>query len=265
MRLLLDRKADPNLPEDNFADLGFALYAVTHRNGNVDLARMLLDAGADIKAGWHASGDVQYALVTTQNEELRELLYEHGAVAGLGSAANAGRLGLCVEILAVDPSKAQDHLYTAIQQEHLSIVNLMIRHGARLDPRMVRPWQTALSQSLAHRRVEVAEFLIENGEEISWANWFKQAPLHYTIMRDRPDMVEWALNHGADIEARDWEIESRPLAWAAHVGSIECATVLLDHGAQVTHPEDEPWNAPIARAEKKGHAEIARLLRQRGA
>lgn len=264
VRLLLDHDADPNLPEDNFADLGYALYAATHQTGNVALARVLLEAGADIKAGWHASGDVQYALVTTQNEELRDLLYEYGAVAGLGSAANAGKLGLCAEILAADPSKAQDHLYTAIHQGHLSIVKLMMRLGAQLDPRMVRTWQTALAQSLAHRRVEVAEFLVENGEDINWPNWFKQPPLHYVIMRDRPDMVEWALDHGADIEARDWEIESRPLAWAAHVGSVECVNVLLGRGARVTHPDDEPWNAPIARADKKGHTEIAELLRQHG-
>ena len=265
VRLLLDHGADPNLPEGNFADLGYALYAATRVNENVELARALLDAGADIKAGWHASGDVAYALVTTRNEELRTLLYEHGAVAGLSTAANSGRLDMCAEILAVAPHQAQDHLYgNAIQQGHLSIVKLMMRHGARLDPRMVRPWQTALAQCLAHRRVELAEFLLGNGEDINWPNWFGQGPLHYAIMRDRPDMVEWALDRGADTEARDWELESRPLAWAAHVGSIDCATVLLRRGAQVTHPEDEPWNAPIARAEKKGHTAIVELLRRSG-
>ncbi len=262
-RLLLDRGADPNLPEDNFADRGYALYAVTRVNENATLARMLLEAGASIKAGWHASGDVSYALVTSTNEELRGLLYEHGAVAGLSSAANAGRLDLCAEILAADPSKAQDHLYgNAIQQGHLAIVKLMMRHGARLDPKMVRTWQTALAQCLAHRRVELAEFLIDNGEDINWPNWFGQPPLHYATMRDRPDMVEWALDHGADIEARDWELESRTLAWAAHVGSMDCTRVLLERGATVTHPDDKPWNAPIARAEKKGHTDIAELLRQ---
>jgi RNA polymerase sigma factor (sigma-70 family) len=262
-RLLLERGADPNLPEDNYAHLGYALWSVTCGRPNSAIARLLLEAGASIKAGWHASGDVSYALVTAKDDELRGLLYEHGAVAGLSSAANAGRLDLCAEILAVDPSKAQDHLYgNAIQQGHLGIVKLMMRHGAQLDPKMVRTWQTALAQCLAHQRVELAEFLIENGEDINWPNWFGQPPLHYATMRDRPDMVEWALDHGADIEARDWELESRTLAWAAHVGSIECARVLLERGAKVTHPEDKPWNTPMARAEKTGHAEIAALLRQ---
>lgn len=229
------------------------------------IARVLLDVGADIRASWHASGDVSCALATTQNEELRQLLYEHGAVAGLATAANSGRLDLAAEILAADPSKAQDHLYgNAIQQGHLAIVKLMMRHGARLDPRMVRSWQTALAQCLAHRRVELAEFLVENGEDINWPNWFGQGPLHYTIMRDRPDMVGWALDHGADIEARDWEMESRPLAWAAHVGSRACVDVLLQRGAQVRHPDDEPWNSPIARAKKKGHDAIVGLLRRHG-
>ena len=141
----------------------------------------------------------------------------------------------------------------------------MLRYGVRFDSRRPVIWQTALAQSLEHRRVEMAEFLIEHGEDINWPNWFGQAPIHYCIMEDRPDMVEWTLDHGADIEARDWELESRPLAWAAHIGSRECVEVLLRRGAQVIHPDDEPWNAPVARAEKRGHTEIAELLRQRGA
>jgi ankyrin repeat protein len=111
----------------------------------------------------------------------------------------------------------------------------------------------------------MAEFLIANGEDINWPNWFGQTPLHYCIMCDCPDMVAWALEHGADIEARDWELESRPLAWAAHVGSRACVEVLLSHGAQIRHPEDQSWNEPIARAEKRGHREIATLLRHHGA
>jgi RNA polymerase sigma factor (sigma-70 family) len=87
----------------------------------------------------------------------------------------------------------------------------------------------------------------------------------YCVMRNRPDMVEWALDHGADIEARDWELESRPLAWAAHVGARECVEVLLRRGASVHHLEDQPWNTPIARAEKRGHAQIAELLQPHGA
>ena len=67
----------------------------------------------------------------------------------------------------------------------------------------------ALAQSLAHRRVAVAEFLVENGEDINWPNWFKQPPLHYVIMRDRPDMVEWALDHGAGFLDRGRQIAQR--------------------------------------------------------
>jgi RNA polymerase sigma factor (sigma-70 family) len=275
VRFLLDHGADPNLPEANLASRGYALWVVTRRRENVEIARMLLEAGADVNASFHASAGVYYALVTTQNEELRQLLYEHGAVAGLGSAANEGRLDLCAEILAADPSKAQDYLYgCAIHQGHLPIVKLMMRHGARLDPHdMVGPWRTALGQCLEHRRIELAEFLIEHGADINRPSWFGYTPLHNAIMRimdppvryahtkGSPDMVEWALDHGVDIEARDWQLESRPLAWAAHVGSRECVEALVRRGACVHHPEDQPWNTPIARAEKQGHTEIAEFLR----
>jgi ankyrin repeat protein len=193
------------------------------------------------------------------------LLYEHGAVAGLGAAIHEDRFELCAEILAANPSLAQALLYEAIQQGKLSVVKLMLRYGARFDPRRPVIWQTALAQNLEHRRVEMAEFLIAHGEDINWGNWMEQAPLHYCIMEDRPDMVDWALDHGADIEARDWELESRPLGWAAHIGSRGCVEVLLRRGARVEHPEDQSWNAPIARAEKRGHADIAALLRQRAA
>jgi ankyrin repeat protein len=263
VRFLLEHGADPNLPERD-ASRGYALFAVTRQHENVELARMLLEAGADPYAVWNASADVRFALTRTRNEELRRLLYEHGAVAGLGAWLHEGRLDLCAEILAANPSLAQEHLYDAIQQEHLALVKLMIRHGARFELRRPFVWQTALAQSLARRRTELAAFLIDNGEDINWGNWFEQAPIHYCIMADCPDMVEWSLEHGADIEARDWELESRPLAWAAHVGARECVEVLLGRGARVHHPQDQPWNTPVARAKKRGHTELAELLRQRG-
>ena len=260
VRYLLDQGADPNLQERD-ADRGYALFAVTRQHEHVEIAHMLLEAGADTTAIWNASGDIGMTLARSSSAELCRLLYEHGAVAGLYNLIHEGRLDLCAEIITANPAMAQEHLSAALHQGQLPIARLMMRQGAKFRPGHVALWQTPIAQALEHRRVEIAKLLMDQGEDINWPNWFLQTPLHYVVMCDRPDMVDWALNHGADIDARDWELESRPLAWAAHVGSVRCAEALLERGASVNHPSDQHWNAPLARAEARGHDEVAELLR----
>ena len=71
-------------------------------------------------------------------------------------------------------------------------------------------------------------------------------------------------DHGADIDARDEELRSTPLAWAAKHGQLDMVERLLSRGARPNLPDDPPWATPLAWAIRRGHNEIADLLRRRG-
>jgi ankyrin repeat protein len=73
------------------------------------------------------------------------------------------------------------------------------------------------------------------------------------------------LDHGADLHARDEDLCSTPLGWAAKFGNAAMVELLLQRGANPNHPDDPPWATPLAWATRRGHKEVAALLQQHGA
>lgn len=65
---------------------------------------------------------------------------------------------------------------------------------------------------------------------------------------------------GADLNSRDEEFCSTPLAWAANFGQTRMVEFLLRRGAKPDLPDDPPWATPLAWATRRGHQEIVRLL-----
>ena len=64
------------------------------------------------------------------------------------------------------------------------------------------------------------------------------------------------IDHGADLHARDEEICSTPLGWAAKFGQTPMVEFLLRRGAKPNLPDDPPWATPLAWATRRGHHEI---------
>ena len=63
------------------------------------------------------------------------------------------------------------------------------------------------------------------------------------------------IDHGADLHARDEELHSTPLEYAARQGKQRM--VLLRRGAKPHLPDDPPWATPLAWATRRGHDAIA--------
>lgn len=70
------------------------------------------------------------------------------------------------------------------------------------------------------------------------------------------------IDHGADLHARDEDICSTPLGWAAKFGRTRMAEFLLWRGAKPSLPDDPPWATPLALATRRGHHEVVELLTQ---
>lgn len=87
------------------------------------------------------------------------------------------------------------------------VVKLLLRHGARLDAKLVikntaiKP-VTALTVACLLGSVSVVKVLIENGADIHDQSLADLPPLHAATLAN-PDLVQFLLNEGVDINARD--------------------------------------------------------------
>ena len=79
VQLLLDHGADPNLPEEQFAPKGKALYSAVY-NGHYDIAKVLLERGAFPNPPVESSGDALWVSREWRpDKRMEQLLLSHGA------------------------------------------------------------------------------------------------------------------------------------------------------------------------------------------
>ncbi len=266
-RMLLERGADPNLPDGATAPRGTALHAAA-RTGSRSLVELLLAHGADPNGHIDSSGSATYAARTP---ELRALLISHGGTLDAFDLVFLGEDDEVVRRVAKDPAAAHTGcggVFTAACK--LGKRDLLVRlleAGARVPPVLTA------CRSYLMNDPGLLRLLLASGLDPDLPNWQRATPLHDLCGRDRrgrpqAHRVECAgilVDAGATISARDDEYRSTPLAWAARTDLPEMVELLLARGAPTSLPDDAPWATPLAWARTRGHQRIAELLLGAGA
>jgi uncharacterized protein len=272
VELLLERGADPDLPEEGIAPNGRALYSAVY-NGHHEIAELLLERGARTDAPVESSADPVWIAIRAGDRRMLMLLAAHGAtwkipidLDGALTYADIVALGLrrSLKVLACfgdvatatplferDPSLANDPaaLEGAASHGHEEFVRLLLRHQPGL------PRRAAVARPRA-----MAELLFAHGMDPDRPSWMRRTPLHQFAAEGDVESAALYLAHGADIHSRDEEERSTPLAMAARNGKRRMVEFLLRRGAQTCLPDDPPWARPLAWARRRGHTAIARLL-----
>jgi ankyrin repeat protein len=266
-RMLLDRGADPNLPEGATAPRGAALHAAA-RAGSRSLVELLLAHGADPNGHIDSSGSATYAARTP---ELRALLFAHGGTLDAFDLVFLGEDDEVVRRVVADPAAAHSGcggVFTAAcKLGKRDLLVQLLDAGARVPPVLTA------CRSYLMNEPGMLRLLLASGMDPDLPNWQRATPLHDLCARDgrgRPQShrVECAgilLDAGATISARDDEYRSTPLAWAARADLSDMVELLLARGAPASLPDDAPWATPLAWAEKRGHRRVADILRTAGA
>lgn len=267
VRLLLERGADPNLPEEGIAPNGHALHSAVVK-GHIEIVRLLLQHGAHPNVEIESSADTLSAALasagysTQPNAEMVELLCSHGAARGVHLLAYSGDVLTAAAVFAANPALANDSdaLANAASEGKEAFVRLMLRYCPDLPHRVEFPgW------AVGAKTRELNELLFQHGMNPSAPDWLGVTPLHHFARKGDVEKAALFLDHGADLNARDEDICSTPLGWAAKFGRKEMVELLLQRGAKTNLPDDPPWATPLTWATRRGHLETAELLRQRGA
>ena len=252
VKLLLERGADPNLPEEGIAPRGHALYSAA-RNGHFEAAKLLLEHGAHANVEVESSADTLTRVIANGDHKMLELLCSYGAARAVHLLAHSNDLQTAAAVFAANPRLADDPdaLGSAASE---AFVRLMLRYQPELPQRV----------GVVKSR-EVTELLFAHGMNPSHSDWLGVTPLHELARRGNVEMATFFLDHGANLHARDEDICSTPLAWAVKFGQVRMVELLLERGAKPNLPDDPPWATPLAWATRRGHPEIAELLRRHGA
>jgi ankyrin repeat protein len=256
VKLLLERGADPNLPEEGIAPHGHALYSAVY-NGHHEIAKLLLERGAYPSPAVESSADALSIAILNSDQRMIELLCSYGSTRSVELLAYYGDLKTAAAVFAVNPALADDPvaLSSAAGNGHDAFVRLMLRYRPDLAHRIAVRAKTR----------ELTELLFQHGMDASRPDWLGATPLHEFARKGDLDTAALFIDHGADLQARDQDICSTPLAWAARSGRSLMVELLLKRGAKPNLPDDPPWATPLAWATRRGHDEIVRLLKQHGA
>ena len=256
MKLLLAHGADPNLPEEGIAPQGHALYSAVY-NKHFEIAKLLLEKGAYPNPAVESSADALSIAIMNCDEKMIELLASYGSSRSVELLAYYGDVKTAAAVFAASPALADDPgaLAGAAGNGHEAFVRLMLRHRPDL----------AKCVAVGAKTPALTELLFEYGMNPSLPDWLGITPLHEFARKGDLERATLFLDHGADLEARDEDICSRPLAWAAKFGKALMVELLLSRGAKPNLPDDPPWATPLAWATRRGHGDVVELLRQHGA
>ena len=249
-RLLLDAGADPNVYADDAGEPPApVMYAAVRAGSPAAMLDLLLSRGADAAAAG-PYGRSPYALaVSLGQSDAAELLRSYGAEPDASAADQ-----LLAACMGGDAKTARDH----VSQNPDLLGSLSADEQAG-----------ALTQAAQSGNADAVTVMLELGFAVNVPRELGATPLHIAAYAGSADVAELLLSYGADLEATDGDWHATPLDWAL-VGSgehpdsnpaadwVRTVKVLIGAGAStadITLAADDP---------KPPSPAVAAYLRNRG-
>jgi ankyrin repeat protein len=257
---------------------GGPLFQAVVQN-RIELARLLLERGADPNANVWTAGSPTYRAYANRDAEMIALMNRYGGWVDAGSAGYARQTEIARKMLAgeiephIEPgqSVAEQLLWGGASSLCAEIVRMALEHldWAPDDP----GWFWMLWRPIpghedydARQQAECCEcvrLILARCGPHHRASDYGQTMLHEAVSRDHGVGVQLAtilLDAGARLDVRDELLQSTPLGWACRWGRVEMVKLFLARGADPVEADAEPWATPRAWAQKMGRAEILELL-----
>lgn len=269
------------------------LVGLEHDGVFIDFLAELKAAGADIGAADRLHGwTLMHCCVNDENEDLLPWLIAQGlevnsvdrhgrtpvmnTVRGHGLVESRGRgpalrdaKRLLVAGADVRLANNMGHtaLHGAVVCGDLACVELVLAHGANIDPRGC-DGQTPLQQLVEIERQDfgaehlaIMECLLAAGADIEACDDDGQTALACASLRDNVVAAEKLLAHGAIVDADS----GTPLRWAVSNEAEGVLTVLLAAGARIDFPCADEALTPLGLATHNGYLRGVEMLLDHGA
>ncbi len=258
-RWLLSHGADPNI-RDSYQQSVLSNAATWRANGCV---KLLIEAGADV----HAEDRLKSQPINhASTPEIARMLVDAGADINFISAGYT-LLKFSTERLQVDMVRAllamgadtdaeasrysTTPLYVAVYQDDLEIARLLLEAGANPNAQNADQWfPLATAQS-----IEMVQLLLDYGADIHLTDEIGKDALQD---QDDPEVAAYLIEAGAQVNPERGQ-SGAPLREAANKHNLEMMRLLLQRGAHVD--QSMGWGeTALMRAAEQSFAEGVRLL-----
>ncbi|KAK0717813.1 ankyrin repeat-containing domain protein [Lasiosphaeria miniovina] len=298
---LLLRGADPNRKTKHETPFTASIYrALRGGEGNLELAELLLQKGADVDGG---NGLAVYWAATSEgdkNESVLRFLVKHGAnlnlvaaregCTALQGAAKEGRkdmVDLLIELGAEINGPAGDDgfvIHYAVQSADKSMVRHVLQKGALIDDS--RPYCSSLQRAVSGHKNDLIPLLLDSGADIravsparAMNRWGKNREAYAilieqgavfdnnrdaTSLQGLKDTIKFLLDVGAHINYAPNSVASA-LVGACRKSDIRTAEFLLEHGADPNLVVQKHVTALSAAVRTTGNLQLVELLLSYGA
>lgn len=197
VNMLLRRDFDPN---ETDVTLITALHKASKR-GDVDIARTLLDAGANLRAMNRHDRDAFSLVVYYGHASLLSLLLERG-------------ISPKDPVLGAGVARA-----SAAQRGHVDVMEIPFHAGADLQATDDRGW-TALRHAATCGQLETVKLLLDRKAALDTRARLGHTELHCTCasLCSRKEVVELLLQQNVEVDARALDSGGTPLSMASAYG-----------------------------------------------
>lgn len=205
---------------------------------NRAVADLLLDHGAKVDGtgGWSPLEEALY----WNSQRVVSLLLEHGAkIKNLRTAAGLGRTDLIENFFNADGSlKAEAGEINWPWGDLEAILHSQLADHIKSSlAERVKGWgqdsqaiiNNAFVYACMHGHIDAAKLLFEKGAEINVVPGgfdYAGTGLHYAALNGHRPMVEWLLAHGADRNLKDTKVGATAAGWAKHGGHSKLVALL---------------------------------------
>lgn len=216
-------------------------------NGNVEIVKLLVEAGADVKVKYHGQTPFALACMKGDMETVKYFIHK-------GEDVN--------EVMV----RKEMPLHLISGSGNKEIMEYILERVNNINA--VTSWKySALHYAVEGDNVAGAKVLIDKGLDLEIVDKYKRSALSLACNRNKPEMVALLLENGANINSLG-QSQITPLHIACKQGFIEVVRVLLKYKPNLhakatlySMPHNEEVKeTPIETAKRLGHEEITNLL-----